>query len=319
MDFYATFPISGIRTWVLLPPIVTCVVSFFASMGGVSGAFLLLPFQMSVLHFVSPAVSSTNLVYNIIAIPRGVYRYIREKRMVWPLAWIIIMGTLPGVFLGYYIRVWYLPTPRAFRLFVSCVLLYIGARLLRDVFGRFRLSMMDKNGPAGQNIFSEGGLARWDNADFHPHSAVGAMSRTTKIVEYEFCGEKFSFGISKMLALAFVVGIVGGAYGMGGGSILSPFCVAFLGLPVHTVAGAALLGNFFTSIAGVFFYSVMPAKAGVSTSPDWPLGILFGSGGLLGMYCGARLQKYVPQKLIKIMLSVMLLFLAAAYIRDFFV
>jgi uncharacterized protein len=120
-----------------------------------------------------------------------------------------------------------------------------------------------------------------------------------------------------MLILAFVVGIIGGAYGIGGGSIIAPFCVAFFGLPVYTVAGASLLGTFLTSIAGVLFYSVIPAKAGISTIPDWPLGILFGLGGLLGMYCGACLQKYVPQTLIKIMLGALLLFIACSYIHEF--
>jgi uncharacterized membrane protein YfcA len=137
-------------------------------------------------------------------------------------------------------------------------------------------------------------------------------------VEYDFRGERFSFGMPRMLTLAFIVGIVGGAYGIGGGSIIAPFCVAFFGLPVYTVAGAALLGTFFTSIAGVFFYSVMPAKAGISTLPDWPLGILFGLGGLLGMYCGARVQRFVPQRLIKAMLGLMLMLLAGSYIIGFF-
>jgi uncharacterized membrane protein YfcA len=45
-----------------------------------------LPFQVSVLGFTSPAVSPTNLVYNIFAKPGGVYRYVREGRVVWPLA-----------------------------------------------------------------------------------------------------------------------------------------------------------------------------------------------------------------------------------------
>ena len=64
-----TFPVSGVETAPWIPPLVACVISFFTSMGGVSGAFLLLPFQMSVLGFVSPAVTPTNLVFNIIGIP----------------------------------------------------------------------------------------------------------------------------------------------------------------------------------------------------------------------------------------------------------
>lgn len=108
------------------------VISFFTSMGGVSGAFLLLPFQVSVLTYTGPSVSGTNFIFNIVAIPGGVYRYIKERRMAWPLTWVVIIGTLPGVFIGYVIRVLYLPDPGAFKLFVGCVLLYVGARLLYE-------------------------------------------------------------------------------------------------------------------------------------------------------------------------------------------
>lgn len=48
---YMTFPLSGVQTWVILPPLVAFIVSFFTSKGGVPGAFLLLPFQVSVLGY----------------------------------------------------------------------------------------------------------------------------------------------------------------------------------------------------------------------------------------------------------------------------
>ena len=38
---------------------------------GVSGAVLLLPFQLSVLHVPSPAVTPTNLLFNVAATPGG--------------------------------------------------------------------------------------------------------------------------------------------------------------------------------------------------------------------------------------------------------
>ena len=41
---------------------------------GVSGAVLLLPFQVSVLGTPSPAVTPTNLLYNVIASPGALYR-----------------------------------------------------------------------------------------------------------------------------------------------------------------------------------------------------------------------------------------------------
>ncbi len=314
------FPVSGVKTYIFIPPLVAFVLSFFTSMGGVSGAFLLLPFQMSYLHFTSPAVSSTNFLYNIVAIPSGVYRYIKDGRMAWPLTMIVIAGTLPGVFLGYYLRILYLPDPRAFKLFVGCVLLYIGVRLLYEFSGRgssgqskgleekFRLRSEELKKSVQSKIAS--GLP----AD----AVVRTLSVTAKKVEYEFWGETFSFSTPAMFFLALVVGVIGGTYGIGGGAIIAPFCVAIFKLPVYTVAGAALMGTFLTSIVGIIFYTLVPIKEGVATSPDWLLGFLFGIGGFAGMYLGARLQKYMPQRYIKLLLGVLIVYVSASYIIQFF-
>lgn len=289
------FPVSGVRTNVLVPPIVALVISFFTSMGGVSGAFLILPFQMSFLGYTSPSVSATNFVFNIVAIPSGVYRYMREGRMAWPLTLVIILGTLPGVFIGYYIRVSWLPDPRAFKAFVGVVLLYIGARLL--------LGLRKKEGMGRLGAGPEKAMLK-------------TVSAGLRRVEFELGGERFGFGTFPMFALALVVGMIGGAYGIGGGAIIAPICVAVFGLPVYAVAGAALMGTLITSVAGVTFYSVIPAT--LNTSPDWALGLLFGAGGFAGMYLGARAQKHVPQRLIKIMLGLTILFLAIKYISNLF-
>jgi uncharacterized membrane protein YfcA len=320
---YALFPVSGVTTWVFLPPLVALVVSTFTSMAGVSGAFILLPFQMSVLGFTSPAVSSTNFVYNIVAIPSGVYRYFKEGRMAWPLTWVVIAGTLPGVFIGYYLRTLYLPDPRAFKLFVGLVLLYIGSRLLYELTpaaqaSKTKLGELDKKFAARAKLMKEQRHSQ-AAAGLPPEAVVKTITFTIKTIEYEFWGERFRFSVPAMLLLAFFVGIIGGTYGIGGGAIIAPFCVAVFHLPVYTVAGAALLGTFLTSIVGVFFYSVLPVTNGVSTSPDWALGFLFGAGGFAGMYLGARLQKFVPQRIIKLMLGVMIVSLALKYTVQYFV
>lgn len=305
---------SGVETWLWLPPLVAFVVSLFSSMVGISGAFLLLPFQMSVLNFTSPAVSSTNLVFNLVAIPSGVWRYIREGRMAWPLTWIIVAGTLPGIVIGYYVRTRYLPDPRHFKLFVGCILLYIAYRLLSEFAPwkpRARSKLDDKfAAQAGQSSGLCAGLA----AD----AAIRTRHFSLARVEYDFWGETFSFSTPGMLLLAFTVGIVGGIYGIGGGAIIAPFCVAVFGLPVYTVAGAALAGTLVTSVFGVIVYSVLPAPAGVPTQPDWALGLLFGLGGMAGMYMGARLQKFVPQKMLKLLLGGLMAFLALYYLLPLF-
>lgn len=320
--FYLHFGASGIDTWLFIPPLVAFVVSVFTSMGGVSGAFLLLPFQVSILNFTTPSVSATNFVYNIVAIPSGVYRYLREGRMAWPLTWIVIAGTLPGVLIGYYLRILYLPNPGAFKFFVGCVLLYIGTRLLyeltaRSQRGKQAMKALETKFNDHANKMRTDRQARV-SAGLPAEAVVRTISFSIARVEYEFWGQRFAYNTVGMVALAFVVGIIGGTYGIGGGAIIAPFCVAVFNLPVYTVAGAALMGTFLTSIAGVFFYSVMPAAAGIATRPDWPLGLLFGAGGFAGMYVGARLQKFVPQKFIKAMLGLVILFLALQYILQYF-
>ena len=323
MDFLqVTFPISGVTTNLLLPPLVAMVISFFTSMGGISGAFLLLPFQMSYLGYTAPSVSGTNHVFNIVAIPSGVYRYIKEGRMAWPLTWVVIAGTLPGVFVGYYLRIFLLPDPKTFKFFVGCVLLYIGGRLFFDLcFGsknkcaagkavedKFKAESAEGKKQQGSGMAA--GLPR--------EAVVKTISVSLRRVEYEFWGERFSFNTMAMFSLALVVGIIGGAYGIGGGAIIAPFCVAFFNLPVYTIAGATLMGTCITSVAGALFFTLIPATGGVSAMPDWPLGILFGLGGFVGMYLGAKMQRYVPQKLIKLVVSLAIFFLAIKYVWQFF-
>jgi uncharacterized membrane protein YfcA len=306
MDWlYVHFPISGVDSFVLFPPLVAFIVSFITSMGGVSGAFLLLPYQMSVLGYVAPSVSATNQVFNIIGIPSGVYRYFREGRMVWPLTWAVIIGTLPGVFLGAWIRIFYLPDPKNFKLFAGFVLLYIGFRLAKDTIRSGRDAALARK---GQNKGPEG-LECVTDAKF-----------SLRCVEYKFAGQTYAFSPWGVLLLCFIVGVAGGIYGVGGGAIVAPFFVAIYKMPVYTVAGAALMGTFITSVAGALFYQLLDYAllSKMAVAPDWALGSLFGVGGLGGMYLGARCQKYVSARVLKSILVLIMAATATNYIIGFF-
>ena len=301
------FPVAGIEVSPFVPPLTAFAVSFFASMGGISGAFLLLPFQMSVLGYVNPSVSATNQFYNVVAIPSGVYRYVREKRMVWPLTLAVAAGTLPGVFIGAFARVVWLPDAKNFKLFAALVLLYIGVRLVRDLF---------KKKPDGQKNAAPRGIVTAAGAA--PDFVVEVKEFSLRRIAYTFQGETHTCPTPAIFAAAFIVGIVGGTYGIGGGAIIAPLFVSWFRLPIHTISGATLMGTFLTSVAGVVFYMIIaPFFPGQSVAPDWMLGLLFGIGGAAGMYCGARLQKRVPAVAIKWMLGVVIIATAVKYVLEF--
>ena len=315
------FEVSGVTVSPIIPFLVAFFVSLFVSSAGVSGAFLLLPFQVSVLGFTSPAVSPTNLFYNIVAIPSGVYRYMREKRMAWPLAWVIIIGTLPGIFIGAVLRIRYLPDPKNFKFFAGCVLLYIGLRLVYAMIKK-NGSTIEKAKTVEERFYAEKNKENTAPENkTNPMQAVRTVKFSFKRYSYSFYGEIFAFNTIGLLLLSFIVGIVGGTYGIGGGAIIAPFLVAFFGLPIYTIAGATLMATFVTSIAGVVFYvGIAPlfAHTGLAIAPDWTLGALFGAGGFLGIYCGARLQKYLPAKIIKMILILTMTLIAIRYISAIF-
>lgn len=294
--FLFNFPISGVETIIFIPPLVAFTISFFTSMAGISGAFLLLPFQMSVLGFTTPAVTSTNFLFNVTGTPGGVYRYMRECRFAWPVAILIVAGIIPGVLIGYFLRITYLPDPRSFKFFAGIVLLFIAFKLFKEVW-------------------TSSAKKKENNCKLT--DKVEKVSINTSTTRFDFKSVTYTFSTGGMLVLALTVGVIGGIYGIGGGSIIAPFCITFFNLPVYAIAGAILLGTFTSSAAGVAFYSLIPINGQVA-APDWLLGILFGAGGLFGMYCGARVQKYASEKLLKLILGIVMIIVALRYIVRFF-
>lgn len=299
------FPTAGIEVFPLLPLGAAFVVSFFAAMGGFSGAFLLLPFQMSVLGFTNVSVSPTNQLYNVFANPAGFWRYWREGRMLWPLVWIILAGTLPGLFAGALIRIGWLRNVQSFKLFVAVVLLGMALQLVRD---------LRRKDPASSLV-----TPCADSLPPAVRNRVVPEVVTRSEIRYSFNGCRYCLSVPRLFAFCLLVGLVGGIYGIGGGAMLSPFLVAFFRLPVHTIAGATLCATSLSSIFGVLFYMLLaPFFPSCAVAPDWGLALLFGAGGFAGMYCGARCQKYVPAKCIKLMMLLVLLGTAFSYFWDVF-
>jgi hypothetical protein len=70
----------------------------------------------------SPAVTPTNLLYNVVATPGALYRYWRQGQTGGSLTALLLAGTIPGVVAGSVVRVELLPGPRTFELVIAIVL-----------------------------------------------------------------------------------------------------------------------------------------------------------------------------------------------------
>jgi uncharacterized protein len=230
---------------------------------GVSGAVFLVPVQVSILNTPSPAVTPTNLLYNLIAIPGALWRFHRDGTLGGRLPAMLVLGTLPGVIAGAVIRVELLSGPEAFYFVIAALLIPLGTWLAF-------------------------------------HSPV--VTRP---------GRRIGWG--PIVALASAVGVVGGIYGIGGGSILAPVLVG-LGFAVAEVAPAALAATFLTSVAGVLTYALLSIGASASIAPDWIVGVALGIGGLAGSAAGAALQGRLAEGPLRRALGVLALILGLRYV-----
>ena len=78
-----------------------------------------------------------------------------------------------------------------------------------------------------------------------------------------------------------------------------------------------MIGTFITSVSGVAFYEILaatPLGGQVAVGPDWLLGAVMGVGGLAGTYAGARLQRFIPDFWIRVILGTLVTLLALRYL-----
>ena len=120
--------------------------------------------------------------------------------------------------------------------------------------------------------------------------------------------------VSVLVALAVVTGCVGGIYGIGGGAILSPVLIGS-GRSASEVAPATLASTFVTSLGGVLTFTLL-SLGHAPVAPNWPTGIALGIGGLLGGYLGARMQSRLPDVLIRRIVGVLAIAIAALLLRS---
>lgn len=265
------FPVSGVEISPLFPLLVGFLIASSTTPVGVSGAFLLLPFQFSVLGFTAPGVTPTNLLYNVFSTPGAIGSYRRLGAVDWMLIRAIFLGTGPAVVVGSILRVTTLGDPANFKVFAGLVLLVLGMNLVMQV-GFERAAPSDKP----------------------------------------------RLGLSWVPVLGAGAGLIGGIYGISGGSIIAPVLVGIFGLPVKRVAPAALVSTLLTSIAGVLSFQVLAslgAGGGSEGRPDWVLALLFGAGGAAGGLVGAQINARSSERWLRVLLGALAIVLGITYVK----
>ncbi|MFJ9554586.1 TSUP family transporter [Nocardiopsis sp. NPDC101807] len=242
---------------------------------GISGAVLLLPVQLSALGMHGPAVSATNLLYNVVATPLGLSRLARSARGHGAEMLVATAAAVPCAVGGAAVRVTWLSDPVLFRGLLAVLMLAMGARLL---------------------------AVRRTRASAPPAGAGGARApRGGRALLALAAGGAALFGAA--------VGIGGGSLlsplliGVAGWLTSRAAVVA-----LTTTLATSAVGLTAYAVFDRIGFGAAPA------APDWGVGLALGLGGALGSLVGIGLSRRVGEQPLRFLLGALITVTGVVYL-----
>lgn len=104
----------------------------------------------------------------------------------------------------------------------------------------------------------------------------------------------------KGAAIGLVAGLASGYVGVGGGFIMVPLMLSLLNVPMKLASGTSLIAVAILAIPGT-------VEQGMLGNIDYIAGIAIACGSIPGAALGARLIKYVPERMLRILFGCFLL------------
>lgn len=102
-------------------------------------------------------------------------------------------------------------------------------------------------------------------------------------------------------------GFLSGVFGVGGGVIMVPLLILFLGDPIHRAVRVSLAVIVLTAASGAVAHFV-------HSNVDFTAGFILGGGGLIGAQIGTRLLRVFPEKILRTGFVLFTFALAAALV-----
>ena len=127
---------------------------------------------------------------------------------------------------------------------------------------------------------------------------------TIKIKTRPFISSIHEKNKSQIVLTGLLVGLAAGYFGIGGGFIVVPVLM-------HTISGLSITNAIGTSLIPVSaFGSITAATYLISGEINWPIAILFMSGGIIGGLYGTKISSKVPKDKLKKIFAILLIMVA---------
>jgi uncharacterized membrane protein YfcA len=273
----------------------------FVIMGAAGGLFTA-AFQITVIGTKAPVginagntIKPTNLFLTMVSPVTGLLSYFKEKRFAYPVAIPFAIGIVTGAFfIGPPLSAKYLNLA-AFKFYLGIICLVIGIKLFTESLPssiekkKAMKAIVDKFNAAIKEAKASGKAVEMGSIEFDKFHPIKFDMR--------FWGETFVAKPLLMLIGGIAMGIIASSFGVGGGFMFMPFMTTLVGYPMYLAVPIALAGAFSTSIGGVAKYVLMGYQ------PDWIMAALIAGGAMCGGVVGPKIQKRLPEILLKRLLA----------------
>jgi hypothetical protein len=314
------FPLAGVKVPVWHLIWMGFWTGYTMAVVGEAAGIFALPYQMSILQFTGPGVTPTTQLITLLNPFGALFGFRRNRQWNLDFALWVCLGGVVGGLIGPVVRITLLSDVKPFTFAVGLVLAFAGAHLCYAAYRGFR------------NRRSSVGLEAKFRAEARNRRAAGlspsglpenigiqTLGRQGVYLVIGFWGQQWRINQAFLFLTGVGVGIISAALGVGGGFMLVPIFAAVYGLPMYVLVAATIPYVIVLSAIGLFTYGViLPLVTGVTIVPEWAWGFFAAAGGILGSWCAAKTQKYIPEASLKLMLGVITGIAGTLYVIDYF-
>ncbi len=315
------FPLAGVRVPIWHVIWMGFWTGYTMAVVGEAAGIFALPYTMSVLQFTTPSVTPTTQLLTFLNPFGALFGFHRNRQHNLDLAKWVCLGGIAGGLIGPFMRITVLSETEPFIFAVGLALLAAGLHLMVAAFRGFRTR---KTGDGLEARFHREAEARrlkgLSPSGIPAGEPIRTIDREQGYIIIEYWGERWRLSQVTLTITGLLVGIVSAALGVGGGFLLVPIFSAIYRLPMYVLVAATIPYVIVLSAVGLFTYSfIIPSFTDLLIAPEWAWGFFAAAGGILGAWCAAKTQRYVPEHSLKLMLGGITGVAGALYVASFFV
>ncbi len=282
------------------------VAGFLMAMGAGGGGILAGIGHISILGIGDPnMIKVVNQLLELTSRMFSVPLYLKQKRLVWPLAVSFGIGAPLGAVAGSWVSARYLADMSSYRAVFGLLVFLVAARTLYESLAKptRRSKRLQRAYAVSQRVQRE----RAQNADAVP-AAPRAIDLGLMRARIDLGADSFEFNPLASAAGGFAISFLGAMLGVGGGFLVTPFMASVLLFPMFFVVGTALVALMIPLVASVVTYLVL------SVNVDWLLVVVEVPGIAVGSIIGPLVNRRINERFLRLFVAIVLIGIGVYYL-----